>query len=173
MSEDPELEAMAKVLSSLTNLDSLAQARVLKWVSQKLNLPPDTRPADQGPAGGARLTSDAAIVFLDFADLFDATRPSTDAEKALVAGYWEQCGQGKADFGSQSLNDQLKRLGHPVGNITRALSALMNTRPALVQQLRKDGATKQARKTYRLTSAGQRKVEQMRGETPATTTSLD
>jgi hypothetical protein len=167
MNQDPELEAMATVLGALEGLEPPAQARVVKWVTEKLRIgsgfSSDARSPTALPASLAPGLGNVAA-FRDFADLFDAARPSTDVERALVAGFWVQFGQGNAEFGSQSINDELKQLGHPVGNITRALSALIDLRPALVQQLRKEGGTKQARKTYRLTSAGRRKVEQMCGE---------
>lgn len=169
MAGDPEIEAMSKILIALEGLGSPAQVRVIKWINDKLNLPPlvGVAPVEgervlgaSKRLGGTAVQSDPGL-FRDFADLFDAANPSTDVEKALVAGYWVQFGQGNPDFASQSINDELKRLGHPVSNITRALSGLIDVRPALVQQLRKDGGTKQARKTYRLTNAGQRKVDQM------------
>ena len=170
MAGDPELEAMAKVLDALADLEAPARARVIKWINDKLNLLPlidAAKAEDERAAGSARRAPVASHTevgqFRDFADLFDAARPSTDVEKALVAGYWVQISQGNADFASQSINDELKQLGHPVSNITRALGGLIDVRPALVQQLRKDGGTKQARKTYRLTNAGQRRVEQMTG----------
>ena len=175
MAGDPELEAMAKVLDALADLEAPARARVIKWINEKLNLLPlidaakaeDERAAAPGRRSPGVVTAEAGS-FRDFADLFDAARPGTDVEKALVAGYWAQFGQGNADFASQSINDELKQLGHPVSNITRALSGLIDVRPALVQQLRKDGGTKQARKTYRLTNAGQRRVEQMCSGAPTT-----
>ena len=163
---DPELQAMAKVLDALADLDASARGRVIKWISEKLDLPSLSDSTRAGIPGAPRTSassmgSSEATQHRDFADLFDAARPSTDVEKALVAAYWVQFGQGNADFASQLINTELKQLGHPVSNITRALSGLIEVRPALVQQLRKDGDTKQARKTYRLTNAGQRRVEQM------------
>lgn len=166
MGEDTELKAMSQIFDALSGLDADAQLRIIKWVTEKFGLVVPRSVVAGKERDSARQPTDisssnADIQFRDFADLFDAARPATDVEKALVAGYWEQFGKGNSDFASQSVNDELKQLGHPVGNITRALSGLIDVRPALVQQLRKDGGTKQARKTYRLTAAGQRKVDQM------------
>jgi hypothetical protein len=162
---DPEIDAMGKVLSALTPLDETARSRVIKWAAEKLGMAapqPDQKKSGAAssaePQGGQPA---APSTFRDLADLFDTAGPETDVEKALVAGYWTQVAQSNPSFGSQSLNDDLKQLGHAIGNITRALDNLMAAKPALVQQLRKDGGTKQARKTYRLTAAGTRKVETM------------
>lgn len=79
----------------------------------------------------------------------------------MVAAYWVQVCQGTGSFQSQSLNDGLKDLGHGIGNITEALSQLKDDRPALLLQLKKSGNTRQARKTYKLTQAGMKRVEEM------------
>ena len=97
------------------------------------------------------LPSTSTRTFVDFADLFGAADPSTHAEKALIAGYWLQVCQGAESFDSQSANKELKNLGHGLPNITHALTSLKETKPALVQQLRKSGSSQQARKTYRVT----------------------
>ena len=55
----------------------------------------------------------------------------------------------------------MKDLGHGVGNITDALTALKEERPALILQLKKSGTSKQARKTYKLTQEGIRRVQGM------------
>lgn len=158
---DPEIDAMGKVLAALTQLDEPARVRVIKWASEKLGV---LATAEAPAAVRSTMNSVEPRVpepFRDLPDLFDAASPESDVEKALVAAYWAQVGQANPSFGSQALNDELKQLGHPIGNITRALDNLMAGKPALIQQLRKEGNTKQARKTYRLTSAGVRKVESM------------
>jgi len=55
----------------------------------------------------------------------------------------------------------LKNLGHGIGNVTRACSALIAEKPALLMQVKKAGSTKQARKQYRLTTAGIQRVREM------------
>ena len=57
-------------------------------------------------------------------------------------------------FDATRANRELKHLGHNVANVTVALTYLMQQKPALVLQLRKSGSTKQARKTYKVTTAG-------------------
>jgi hypothetical protein len=97
----------------------------------------------------------------DLASLCDLARPDTDAERALVAGYWLQCTQGQTEFTAQAVNDELKNLGHGVSNITNAFSSLKDQKPALVIQVRKDGTSQQARKKYRVTAEGKKAVDLM------------
>ena len=52
----------------------------------------------------------------------------------------------------------LKNLGHGVGNITRAFDTLRASKPALTVQTRKEGSSKQARKKFRVTTEGHRRI---------------
>ncbi len=69
--------------------------------------------------------------------------------------------QGADSFDSQSANTALKNLGHAIANITMALGALIKQKPALVLQTKKSGKSRQARKTFKLTVAGIKAVEDM------------
>jgi hypothetical protein len=62
---------------------------------------------------------------------------------------------------AQAVNTRLKDLGHGVGNITRAFEALKDEKPALIVQTKKEGSTQQARKKFRVTAEGKKKVEGM------------
>jgi hypothetical protein len=95
--------------------------------------------------------------------LFDLANPATDSDKLLVVAYWFQVVRGESELDSQSLNTELKHLGYPIGNITRAVSALSTTTPRLVMQIKKSGTTRQARKKFRLTVEGIKKVDAMTG----------
>jgi translation elongation factor EF-Ts len=56
-------------------------------------------------------------------------------------------------------------MGHHVSNITDAMNELQRQKPQLAVQLRKSGTSKQARKTYRITTEGVKAAEIMiRGE---------
>jgi hypothetical protein len=99
--------------------------------------------------------------FEGLAELFAAANPKTEPDKALVTGYWFQVVRNEADLTGQSLNEELKHLGHGVLNITKALTSLMKRKPQLVIQIRKSGTSKQARKKYKLTDSGRREVERM------------
>lgn len=162
MTDDDEINAMSQVAAALMPLDEGARIRVLQWAVSRYHGKNQLLArgfVDLKSAGGGQ--SGGALQFESFAELFEATQPSTEREKGLVAAYWAQVGQSQPSFGSQTLNDALKDLGHGVGNITDALTALKEERPALLLQLKKSGTSKQARKTYKLTQEGIRRVQAM------------
>ena len=78
-----------------------------------------------------------------------------------MIGYWFQFRESLAEFDSQKVNSQLKHMGHGVTNITSAFTSLKEQKPALVMQTKKAGKSQQARKRYKLTSAGKQAVEAM------------
>lgn len=104
-----------------------------------------------------------AVTYSTFAELYAAANPTTNGDKALIAGYWLQVCQGSENFTAQSANKELTHLGHKVANITAALDTLKSTKPALILQLRKSGSSQQARKTYKVSAAGVKRVEEMIG----------
>ncbi len=117
-------------------------------------MPPD---GDEKPAGRAG----SLAQFADLAALYHAANPRTEAERALVGGYWFQVFKAGPDFGSGEVNKELTQLGFRVTNITRALTELISLRPALVIQIRKSSKAQQAHKRYRVTDQGARRVQQM------------
>lgn len=171
-----EVKAMGKLADAVAGLDADATARVLRWAVDRYSVAVSSagRVRTGGTGGGTSNGGDTvngsgtghgsgsgAQQFTDLAELHAATTPETDADRALVAGYWAQFGEGKPDFGSQEINAALKNLGHQIGNITSAFDTLKARKPAPVMQLKKAGSSKQARKTYKLTLAGKSAVEAM------------
>lgn len=160
MGDDAELHAMASVLQALSGLDDLARRRVLMWASDKFALTADqtTKSMAEGPTGDHPGTLPSIDVvgsgISDFASLFDATSPQTEAQRVLVSAYWIQTSGEDESFTGYAVQEQLRDLGQSVSNVTRTLTRLQNQRPTLVRQLQKRGKTKQARKIYRVTKAG-------------------
>jgi hypothetical protein len=166
-----ELEAMKTVDDVLTSLSPDVKGRVLRWVAEVHGMSPiapdrvafGVPTVSVGPTRTVGATTPSSpsqpAELEDLATVYDRARPDTDAERALVCGYWIQFLQGQVDFTAQAVNSELKNLGHGVSNITNAFSALIAQRPSLVMQVRKDGNTQQARKKYRLTSEGKKFVE--------------
>lgn len=159
-----ELEAMKVVGDVLQQLNYKGRERVLQWVISRFlpsgntnNVIGIVKPAANSGTAFADATENAE--FSDLPTLFDAASPKTGVDKALVVGYWIQECQGSTDFVSQQINTELKHLGHGVGNITDAFNALIAQK--LVMQIRKSGVTKQARKKYKLTREGVKRVQQM------------
>jgi len=79
----------------------------------------------------------------------------------LTVAFWLQECLHHDEWEGFAINSELKHLGHGLKNVTDALKALIDQRPQLVVQLRKSGKTKQARKRYKLTAEGVRKVRHM------------
>lgn len=165
---DKEIDAIKVILDALEGMTDAERARILKYVIERLDVEMPqavAAPRAEIPPRPAEIASAPLLLAQrstsEFAELFASAEPQTDKERALVAAYWVQEVQGEGSFVSQSLNTELKNLGHAVGNITDALNRLIEERPQLVLQLRKEGNTKQARKVYKLTYEGVKRVQQM------------
>jgi hypothetical protein len=161
MSEFDELDAMKKIAVALEPLDDAARARALQWAMSRFRSSKAVVTFEQATTGPIEPSAAAGGGYGTFAELFEAAGPSTEKDKALVAAYWMQVCENAPSFPAQSLNDLLKDLGHRIGNITEALTALKNERPAFVLQLKKSGTSRQARKTYKLTQEGAKRVMAM------------
>lgn len=158
-----ELKAMGDVSKALDSVNSDPEAlkRILWWLSERYGTRiGTTRLGVRTPAPGEARTDEPGR-FGDLAGLIVAASPSTDAERALVGGYWSQVEKQQQEWDSQSVNTQLKHVGHGVGNITDALSSLIERKPQLVIQTRKSGKSRQARKLYKLTTEGVKRVEDL------------
>jgi hypothetical protein len=167
-----ELKAMSEVENALSGLSDDERNRVLRWAAERFGIPGTLGNARGGPATGAAQQKDpggggsSGAEHADLADFFAAARPSSDVEKALVVGYWFQYRVGNAELEAQSINTELKHLGHQIGNITRAFDNLMARDPQFIVQTKKTGSSKQARKKYKLTTAGKKEVEKMLARDP-------
>lgn len=170
---DPEVSAIGKVNDALLPLEPAVRQRVLYWAAQRFEviLPKgETAPAGDGGAGDEdeqeeqddeQSETETPGAFAEVASLYDAANPTTEGDKALIVGYWFQIVQGNADFTGFSVNKELSNLGHGVKNITVALGSLIDSTPRLVIQTHKSGKSKQARKKYKVTGEGIKRVKQM------------
>lgn len=164
-----EITAMKTIAEALSVLDPEATARVLRWAGDRFKGAVGQQVKVQGGRDGETEGTGSAgngetLRFSDLAELWAAASPNTEADRALVAGYWCQFGAGQDDFGGFEVNSALKNLGHGVSNITTAFDRLKAQKPALVMQVKKSGSSKQARKRYKLTAAGKTAVEQLIGQ---------
>lgn len=170
-----EIAAMAAINQAVDGLDADELGRVLRWAQDKFG---DSRLL-VGPSAGVSVGIPAALTanttdggiglagsYQRISDLMDAAGPRTTVDHVLVASYWFQVLQGAESFGSQDVNNELKDLGRASKNITDSYTTMMKRKPPFVRQVQKAGSTKQARKRYRLTVEGIRRVERMlSGET--------
>lgn len=168
-----EFEAIKAVHGALAPLDAEARTRVLTYIASLLEI--DARVA-KGPAAPSEEEFDertegedddedvgGASTFSEFADLYAATDPKANGEKALVAAYWLQVCQGAENFTGFLANKELTDLGYRVGNITDAINNMRNRSPSLIVQIKKSGTSRQARKLYKITREGMKRVEEMVG----------
>lgn len=158
---DPEVKAMADIVTALEGRDEQTIARVLKWAVQRYQVPIGELSAKEDMPPHDQVRSRLPKQVEDFHELFEACNPSTATDRALVAAYWFQVVKGQDTLDSQQLNSELKNLGHQSSNITRDLDSLIGRNPSQIIQVRKDGKSKQARKRYRLTREGIKAVEGM------------
>ena len=160
---DAEISAMAAIVQALTPLEEEARERILCWANQRFK--DTTAHAVVSRAPGREPCADEkageSMRYEQIHDVFDAANPTTGPDRVLVAGYWFQVYEHHDDLEGMTLNRALKDLGHVSANITRDLDSLINRTPHLVQQIKKEGSTRQARKKYRLTREGIRAVEKM------------
>lgn len=169
--DDKQVAAIQAIVQALGGLEEEDRRTVLGYINLRYGAapPPQAPPArhtggtqsGMGTGGSVAEDGDTPSQFDTFPDLYHAAQPQTDAAKALVGGYWLQLNEGRDSFDSFSVNQSLKDMGYPVGNITRAFDALKNQKPQLVQQMKKSGSTRQARKLFKVTQAGIKRVEEM------------
>lgn len=155
-----ELKAMAQIDSALKDLADEERARVLLWANARFKSSLRNAGAKVGTIG--QDDGDQAE-HADLAPFYAAAGPTSDADKALVAAYWLQYRENVANVEAQTVNTRLKHPGYRVGNITRAFETLKDEKPALIVQTKKAGSTQQARKQFKVTSEGKKKVEGMLG----------
>ncbi|MFL6386394.1 MAG: hypothetical protein ACJ71U_02795 [Terriglobales bacterium] len=153
---DPEVTAMGEISRAFDKVPEDARARVLNWILQKYGNKQDVSLNAVSTASNA-----SSSEFSDFASLFHAADPRGQTEAALVSGYWLQVCNNQNEWESLSANSELKNLGQPMANITETLTRLIKSNPRLVMQTSKSGSAKQARKKYKLTLQGIKKVQAM------------
>ncbi len=178
-----ELDAMRALATALQPLPQDSRRMVLYWASEKflapnLRLPPQSPSISQSPEISGQDTAPASsrtqtsntwspTDYSSIGDLYHACTPASDGEKALVISAWLQT-TGDADgVDSYRVNSELKNLGYGIGNITRAFDYLIQAKPALMIQVRKAGTSKQARKSFRVTDAGMKKIRDMAAQNQA------
>lgn len=167
-----EFEAIQTVYKALEPLGIEGRTRVMNYMVSLLGIANATKVSSTDSESDEKEAEenveqedspDSLGRFSTFAELHNKANPVTNADSALVAAYWVQnCEEGnKENFGSQAINKELKELGIGVKNITGALTQLKASKPAFILQVRKGGKSRQARKTYKITDAGLKRIQEM------------
>ncbi|MYB39948.1 hypothetical protein F4X86_01465 [Candidatus Saccharibacteria bacterium] len=158
MDDEKEVQAISDIYRILGGLDEDTCLRVLTLAISKFGTgsnqqaPSALVTPHQGVSNNSSELSESG--FDSFAELYDAFNAANETEQALIAAYWVQKVEGSTSWQSLAPNKLLKDTGYGIENITRALSGSIDRKPKHIVQLKKDGKSKQARKTYKLTSAG-------------------
>jgi len=167
-----ELQAMKVARDAIQILPDGAISRVLYWLNSifepsfNTSIPSIIKVTDLPSLAEVSkgLASEQATVrsYRDLPDFISAGNPKNDWEKALLALYYIQVIEENSDGvkGAQ-INNRLKFMGHIISNITVAMNTLMSRRPQLVIQTAKTSNTMQGKKTYRITTEGEKVVETM------------
>ncbi|MBN9096487.1 hypothetical protein [Pandoraea pnomenusa] len=176
MSEEAakEFSAIKTVHDALEPLDEEARTRVLTYITSLLGIDAKVTSTSAAFVGAeadheeeAEVADDEAAkdapTFSTFAELYAAASPKSNGERALVVGYWLQVCQEAENFTAASANKELTHLGHKVANITDAIDSMKNQKPMLILQLKKSGNSRQARKLYKVSHEGIKRVEGMIG----------
>lgn len=175
MSEDAikEFSAIKAVHGALEPLDEDARTRVLTYITSLLGInfkvagsrvtteSEDSEIDETAEEVAADEAAKGAPTFSTFAELYAAASPKSNGEKALVVGYWLQVCIGAENFTAAAANKELTHLGHKVANITDAIDQMKNQKPMLILQLKKSGNSRQARKLYKVSHEGVKRVEGM------------
>lgn len=157
-SEDKEVLAMQRLNLIMADLDDDQRGRVLAWGAARYGLKSSTALT---PAQDYENTTIEDMQKKDatFVDFFDRVSPDNQKEMVLAAAYWLQFCEENESFASQAANEMLKNLGHGISNIAMVLGRMNDEKPSLIRQVQKSGTTKQARKLYRVTEAGRKRVQ--------------
>jgi len=161
-----ELAAMVAVERVLQDLSVPEVGRVINWAASRFDVGVTQSKANAhhdvgGASDSSREDGPASQPASSLAEFYDAARPSSDAEKVLVVGYWLQLREGAVELEAQRINTELKHLGYGIGNVTRALDWHKAQKPALMIQKRKEGTSRQARKKFTVTNEGRKYVDRM------------
>ena len=87
-----------------------------------------------------------------------AANATTDLDRVLIFGAWQQSVESQSSLTSQGVNAILKDLGYGVTDMTNTFNRLMAKNPKLAIQMQKSGRSRQARKQYKITDAGVKRV---------------
>ena len=166
MDEDLELKAMQITYSAIKGLDDDAKKRLIDWLIGKFSLGVKKEIAQNFVSNDLRTENyndihEILSRSVQIAEIFGQLEPKTDSEKVLIVAAFLQENQGLAELTSRQINDELKHLGHGVSNITTSIGMLINKRPNMMIQTRKEGKSQQAQKKYKVTAEGFKMVMEM------------
>jgi hypothetical protein len=87
-------------------------------------------------------------------DLFSESNVKKVSSKILLMAAYLQERHNFKEISSYDINFRLKRIGHGVQNISSSINGILKRKPQLMIELKKDGASKQARRKFSVTVEG-------------------
>lgn len=163
-SKKDELDVVKDVRDLLLQLPADARERALNYVLSLYKADygpsqtPVSRPNGMAPLNGQNAEAPFTETFDEFIERVD---PQSNSDTALAAGYWIQVKEQSGSFTANEVNSLLKNLGRNIKHITNTYSVLQRNKPSYVIQIKKKGSSKQARKIYKVTTAGISAVNNM------------
>ncbi len=156
-----ELAAMQTIADALNPLDNGARKRVFRWAQDFFNFDySDIEAAISSSAPLEEPITSSGNSFETFGELYSAVDPLTQEDKALTAAYWLQVVLGKESWQSADVQKELRELGYALTNVADSVASAVDKRPQRVIQLKKSGSSRQARKTFKLSDAGKKYIEE-------------
>ena len=116
---DSEIEAMSAVASALTDLSPEERHCVLRWACDRYEVGIENRlqrsvrrdaDPESGEVNDEKVAAEAPR-FEHLAELFAAAQPDSDADKALVAGYFLQTIKSQEKWKAADAQKELKDMG--------------------------------------------------------------
>ena len=167
LAQRAEISAIEAVTEALVALEQPAQRRVIDYITSLFDLSRSPGGGQRGVAAAetpAPEPSDVPVSsessFSDCAHLFDALQPESNEDKALAAAYWLQLHGENGEFTTREITRELTHLGENFTHMSRVLERLRSKKPALIRQVRATGKGRGFRRTYAITEAGRKLVQQ-------------
>ena len=163
MIEDGEMKALHDVFEALKDLSDEGKKWVIESISKKF-FPKGNLSVLREEEQKEKMPEDKKVdlkVYNSVADLFGRVSCKTAGDKVLVVASYLQEKELVSELTSRDIHKPLKHLGHPIKNITAALTGLIKAKPSLMLQVRKEGSSRQAIKKYKVTLEGLNKVKEM------------
>ena len=162
-----ELVVMDDVAKILRDLGSDEQRRVINWLADYFDIYED----DDIEFGGFVVEDgDEEAVVEDevepvepepdtFATFYERVAPKTAIQKVITSAYWLETQDGLDSWTSFAANKLLKSLGVKISSVSGTLAIEAKKDDSRIVVLEKSGSSMQGRKTFRLSEAGKRFVE--------------
>lgn len=172
-----EAKAIETCGKSLTPLSKGGRKRVLDWLLDSFGSDVVRGAASGSPASRStgkvsvsqpsiRPAADPGDEHSSFEELFDAAKPKTDVQRALVAAYWLQYRTEAGDvsttgFGPAEANELLHSIGHRITTISMAFVNLRKKKQGQAAPIVQFVIKGSKKTSLRVTPAGKKRVETM------------